>query len=82
MCRPYAEMNPMSHNPMSPIPYQSPKVWVTYGTTESGDDLGVIIWHHYPTDDEINRAYRETYASEYDSIGWVNWTRSTATERR
>jgi hypothetical protein len=48
-------------------------VWATYGTTESGDDLGVAIWYHCPTANEVDEYYRSYWPEEYESVGYVRW---------
>jgi hypothetical protein len=59
----------------------SEKIWVTYGRTESGDDLQVIVWNRKPTHDEVDAAYKEIYEIEYEEVGFVNWTIETAIQR-
>lgn len=54
-------------------------IWVTYGRTESGDDLDLLGWKHLPTTDEVEAAYRDLYPDEYDIIGFVNWKMSVLT---
>lgn len=49
-------------------------MYVTYGTTESGDDLQVIVWDCCPTDSEVNEAYSAIYPEEYSEVGFVNWS--------
>ena len=49
-------------------------MWVTYGQTESGDDLDIVGWDHRPTDDEVENLYRKLYPEEYDAPGFVNWS--------
>lgn len=58
-----------------------PHPYVTYGITESGDDIGVIIWRHPPTVDEVDAAYREIWPEEYEEVGFVNWKLETAIHR-
>lgn len=47
--------------------------YATYGRTESGDDLQVIVWDHVPTDEEVNKIYKEWYPEEYEYVGFVGW---------
>jgi hypothetical protein len=47
--------------------------YATYGKTESGDDLQVIVWNHLPLGEEIDAIYKEWYPLEYKEIGFVNW---------
>jgi hypothetical protein len=47
--------------------------YATYGTTESGDILQIIVWNHVPLVDEIDKIYEEWYPSEYEEVGFVNW---------
>lgn len=49
-------------------------MWVTYGQTESGDDLDIVGWDHRPTDYEVENLYRKLYPEEYDEPGFVNWS--------
>jgi hypothetical protein len=49
------------------------ETWVTYGNTESGDDLKVVVWRHEPTKEEVNAVYREIHPEEYEEVGFVNW---------
>ncbi|MBD9542194.1 hypothetical protein IB276_22375 [Ensifer sp. ENS04] len=51
---------------------------VTYGQTESADDLPVLIWGHEPSTEEIDAKYRELLPQEYEEVGFVNWKRGTA----
>lgn len=55
----------------------SQQLWVTYGHTESHDDLPVVIWHHKPTDEEIDEYYASILPEEYEEVGFVNWTLDT-----
>lgn len=50
---------------------------VTYGRTESGDDLPVLIWPKSPTDEEVDAKYRELLPTEYEEVGFVNWSKDT-----
>ena len=50
-----------------------PKIYVTHGTTESGDVLQLLLWAHNPTDEMVEDAYREMYPEEFKEIGFVNW---------
>lgn len=48
-------------------------IYVTYGTTESGDALQLLLWDHNPTDEMVEDAYRDMYPEEFEQIGFVNW---------
>jgi hypothetical protein len=54
------------------------ETWVTYGRTESGDNLPVVIWKHKPTEREINKWYRTWSPEEYKDAGGVSWKLETA----
>lgn len=57
-------------------------IWVTYGRTESGDDLEVIIWGAVkPTDEQVDGEYERLMPTEYEEVGSVNWTLTTATSK-
>lgn len=47
--------------------------YATYGTTESGDDLQIVVWNHLPQTDEIDNLYKEYYPEEYEEVGFVHW---------
>lgn len=54
-----------------------PPAWITYGQTESGDALPVLIWwgchHPEPSPEEVDRAYRLRLPEEYIYVGAVHW---------
>lgn len=54
------------------------KTWVSYGSTESSDDLPVLLWKKKPTDKMVERAYRKLLPLEFEEIGFVNWKLSEA----
>jgi hypothetical protein len=45
--------------------------WISYGETESGDDLKPILWDEKPTDEQVEAAYRDLYPIEFKEVGWV-----------
>lgn len=49
------------------------KCWVTYGRTESGDDLQCLVFLHEPTEEEVDKIYKEMWPDEYEEIGCVYW---------
>jgi hypothetical protein len=53
-------------------------MWVTYGTTESGDDLQVVIWKKEPLDEAVDNYYQITNEIEYEEIGYVLWKKAKA----
>lgn len=62
---------------------------VTYGRTESGDDLPVLLWKYYPSNEDINIKYKELLPAEFEEIdsegtnwapGFVNWNIEAAPE--
>lgn len=40
-------------------------VYVTYGHTESGDDLRPIVWDRLPNASEVVEVYRSLYPDEF-----------------
>lgn len=56
------------------------KRWVTFGRTESGDDLTPIIWPERPSEEAVNEAYEALYPDEFAYVGFVNWTAAEAEE--
>lgn len=48
-------------------------MYVSYGRTESGDDLPVIVWRDKPTDDAVEAAYKELMPYEYEEDCPVSW---------
>jgi hypothetical protein len=50
-----------------------PDIWVSYGKTESGDDLTILLWDVRPTMAEVDTVYEEIYPEEYDEVGFVNF---------
>jgi hypothetical protein len=48
---------------------------VSYGTTESGDDLPVLAWHGCPTDERVIEAYKRMLPAEFEeeAPGRVNF---------
>jgi hypothetical protein len=46
--------------------------WISYGETESGDDLKPIVWDEKPTDKQVEDAYRELYPIEFKEVGFVH----------
>ena len=53
--------------------------WVTYGRTESGDDLVPLVFLHKPTNEEVEKQYEEIYPDEYEEVGFVGWSLSSTT---
>lgn len=49
------------------------KIFATYGSTESGDDLPVLLWKEEPSKDAVNDVYRSILPEEYDEVGFVCW---------
>ena len=47
--------------------------WVTYGRTESDDDLQVFLWKTKPTGEMIDEKYSKLNATEFEEVGYVNW---------
>jgi hypothetical protein len=56
------------------------KRWVTFGSTESGDNITPIIWDERPPRHVVDDAYRELYPDEYRYCDGVNWTAAEAEE--
>lgn len=50
---------------------QLSKYWISFGTTESGDNLCHIMYDHSPTKEEVDIAYRNIYPQEYEEVGHV-----------
>lgn len=50
---------------------KSKVVWVSYGQTESGDELDPIVWCDEPTKAQVEAAYRDKYPVEYEEVGHV-----------
>lgn len=48
-------------------------VWITYGKTESSDDLPLVSWKQKPSDDMVEAKYKELLPEEYEEVGFVNW---------
>lgn len=49
-------------------------LWVTFGKTESGDDLRLIVWGiKKPTNNQVEAVYKEMYPYEYEEVGYVYW---------
>ena len=48
-------------------------VWATHGTTESGDDLPIVLWFDKPSDEEIDAWYKNWAPEEYSEVGFVHW---------
>ena len=40
-------------------------IWASYGQTESGDDIPILLWDHQPTDEEMHKAYKTLLPAEY-----------------
>ncbi len=51
------------------------KAWASFGKTESGDDLPVLLWHsnEEPIEGKVDEAYRKLLPIEYEEVGWVVW---------
>ncbi len=49
--------------------------WSTFGKTESGDDLPVLLWasEDAPTPEMIDVAYHKLVPIEYEDVGHVCW---------
>lgn len=41
-------------------------IYVSYGATESGDDLEILLWNGNPTYEMVIAAYKELYPDEFD----------------
>lgn len=48
-------------------------MWVTYGTTDSGDTLQVLVWDYKPSHRDVQDKYRKIYPVEYAEVGGVNF---------
>ena len=48
---------------------------ITGGSTESGDDIGLTVWYHKPTDEEVENMYKNDpwLKEEYDEVGFIHW---------
>lgn len=55
-------------------------MWVSFGLTESGDDLQPIVWDKKPTDKQVDREYKKLYPDEYEHVGFVNHSTLKAVE--
>ena len=51
--------------------------WVSFGKTESSDDLPVIMWDGKPTRRMVDKTYKELLPDEYSEVGFVNWSLTT-----
>jgi len=49
------------------------EIWVTYGKTDSMDDLQIVSWDHKPTREEGDDMYRKLYPEEFEKVGFVDW---------
>jgi len=49
------------------------KLWATYGLTDSGDDLPILLWGHEPSKDEVDARYSAILPDEYSECGGVSW---------
>lgn len=59
-------------------------VAATYGSTESGDDLPILLWAYHPSVEDVNAKYKELLPAEFEdpnenggggySPGCVNWS--------
>lgn len=47
-------------------------VFVTYGKTESGDDLPLLVWRSRPHEETVDAKYRKMLPDEYEEVGFVN----------
>nr|WP_250808755.1 hypothetical protein [Neorhizobium tomejilense] len=56
------------------------KRWVTFGRTESGDDIVPIIWDTQPPAHAVEEAYEALYREEYACGLGVSWTAMEAEE--
>lgn len=43
-----------------------PDIWVSSGTTESGDELSIFLWETEPSRAEVEQLYRELMPDEFD----------------
>jgi hypothetical protein len=48
--------------------------YVSFGKTESSDDLPLLMWDGEPSDEMVDAAYRELLPDEYEEVGFVSWT--------
>ncbi|MCP1937371.1 hypothetical protein J2R95_003166 [Bradyrhizobium japonicum] len=48
-------------------------MYVSYGSTESGDDLPVIVWRRKPSNKKVEEAYKELVPYEYEEGCPVSW---------
>lgn len=48
--------------------------YVSFGTTESGDNLVPLIWDRKPKVKEVDEAYKTLYPDEYEETGGVEHT--------
>lgn len=53
-------------------------LWVTYGRTESGDDLTPLVWDYEPTSEQVDAVYRAQLPDEYEEVGFVCHTTERA----
>lgn len=54
------------------------RLWVTLGSTESGDALQPLVWDSEPNKEEIEATLRDMYPEEYGEIGYVLHTTTEA----
>ncbi len=55
-------------------------VWASFGKTESGDELPVLLWRGTPPSSAaVDAAYRKLLPIEYEEIGHVLWHLGQAT---
>lgn len=48
-------------------------MYVSYGSTESGDSLPVIVWRRKPSNKQVEEAYKELVPYEYEEGCPVRW---------
>jgi len=53
------------------------KLFATYGRTESGDDIPVLLFDKRPTEDEVHARYRDLLPQEYDDDCPVSYSVDT-----
>ena len=66
----------LAGNPMKGVLIAANIQAVTYGRTESGDDLPIVVWLYDPTEDDVNSKYRSMLPQEYEECGGVAWTKT------
>lgn len=44
-------------------------VWITHGTTESGDEMPMVAWPQEPDGEAIIAHYKDLIPEEFDAFG-------------